>query len=317
MLLALVTATVCLSVATARPARAGDLAATRAKAAEAAGQVRSIDARLDQTVLAYAQATQRLDSLNAQVADGRRRLRLARYQLGVSRQQLADHIVAAYKSSDTSLLDVVLETGSWDQLLTKIDYVHHLAGSDTGLVNAVQRREAGVRQSLHDLERQLDDAQKTKATLAERRDALRGELTDRQRLLKGLNTDVVRLVAEARTVKAASSSPDKGPATTASVPVSGPWRSLIDAAAGANGISADGLFRLMLAESGGSASALNGPYCGLYQYSRGTWKGSWNPWRGADIFDGAAQIKATALAIRLGHGSDWWPTTYPYAFAGG
>jgi len=310
-------ATVCAGAVAATPAaHAGDLSATKARAAQVAGQVRDIDARLDQAVAAYALATQRLGDLQAQIASGRRQLKLARYQLGVARQQLADHLVVAYKSSDASLLDVVLETRTFDQLLTKIDYVHQIAGSDAGLVRDVQRRKTAVSRSVGDLQRRLRDAQRAAAALGERRDGLRSELAQRRSLLSGLKADVVRLVAEARTVKAAAAKPDKGPATTASVPVSGPWRSLIAAAAAANGVSADGLYRLMLAESGGSTTAVNGPYCGLYQYQRGTWKGSWNPWRGADIFDGAAQIRATALAIKLGYGSSWWPATYPWAFGG-
>ena len=86
-------------------------------------------------------------------------------------------------------------------------------------------------------------------------------------------------------------------------------------AAAANGIWAEGLYRLMLAESGGSATASNGVDEGLFQYARGTWKGSWNPWRAASILDGAAQIKATALAVRLGYGPTWWPATFPLAFS--
>ncbi len=71
----------------------------------------------------------------------------------------------------------------------------------------------------------------------------------------------------------------------------------------------------MLAESGGSAAASNGVDYGLFQYATGTWKGSWNPWRSASILDGGAQIRATALAIHLGYGSSWWPSTYPWAFS--
>ena len=313
-------AILCLVVVVgARPARGDELSATRARAAVVSAQVSGIDARLDQSVGAYALAARRLDALHTQIAAGRHQLRLARYQLGVSRQQLADHLVAAYKTNDASLLDVVLETGTWDQLLTKLDYVHHIAGSDAGLVTEVQRHKAAVGRSLADLKRRFADAQRTAAALAKQRDTLRAQLAERRRLLGGLQADVVRLVAEARTVKTAPATTDKGPTTapSPSLPASGPWRSLIDSAAAANGISADGLYRLMLAESGGSATAVNGPYCGLYQYSQGTWKGSWNPWRGADVFDGAAQIKATALAIKQGHGPSWWPATYPWAFAGG
>jgi hypothetical protein len=34
------------------------------------------------------------------------------------------------------------------------------------------------------------------------------------------------------------------------------------------------------------------------------------------ITDGAAQIKATALAIRQGNGHAWWDPSYTWAFQG-
>jgi type II secretory pathway pseudopilin PulG len=78
------------------------------------------------------------------------------------------------------------------------------------------------------------------------------------------------------------------------------------------GVSAYGLRHLMLLESGGRASAVGGGglYLGLYQYSRSTWGAAWNRWRSSSIFDPAAQIRATARAVRLGYGPSLWPNTY-------
>jgi hypothetical protein len=73
----------------------------------------------------------------------------------------------------------------------------------------------------------------------------------------------------------------------------------------------------MMIESGGSAAAVGpGGYYGLYQYAPSTWKGAWNPWRTAKITDGPAQIRATAVAIRLGYGPSWWGDSYAWAFGG-
>lgn len=94
------------------------------------------------------------------------------------------------------------------------------------------------------------------------------------------------------------------------------WRPLIEVVARENRIDPDGLYRMMIYESGGRAMALGGGglYKGLFQYSSSTWRGSWNPWRSQSIFSGAAQIRATARAIRLGRGPHWWPRSYPRAF---
>jgi len=96
----------------------------------------------------------------------------------------------------------------------------------------------------------------------------------------------------------------------------GSWMPYIAYVAQRNGISAQSMYTMMLLESGGRTQAVGGggAYLGLFQYSLSTWHGSWNPWRTHSIFDGAAQIQATAKAIRLGYGPSWWPNTYPRAF---
>jgi hypothetical protein len=93
----------------------------------------------------------------------------------------------------------------------------------------------------------------------------------------------------------------------------GNWTPLIKIAAKRYGISAAGLKRLMLLESGGNRYA-GSTYKGLFQYYPSTWRGTWNPWRAASIYNGWAQIRATAYAIRRGHGPSQWPNTYWRAF---
>lgn len=115
-------------------------------------------------------------------------------------------------------------------------------------------------------------------------------------------------------VTGAASSPTPSGATPSPTP-SDRWWPLIQKAAEVNDVDALGLHRLMIAESDGQADLVSaGLFHGLYQYVPRTWAGAWNPWRAFDIYDGAAQIKATALAIRNGKGPYWWPNTYGPAF---
>jgi hypothetical protein len=93
----------------------------------------------------------------------------------------------------------------------------------------------------------------------------------------------------------------------------GEWRPLIEIAARRYDVSADGLYRLMMLESGGRRYA-GTTYRGLFQYYPGTWRASWNPWRGLSIYNGWAQIRATAYAIHRGMGPSSWPSTYYRAF---
>jgi len=71
--------------------------------------------------------------------------------------------------------------------------------------------------------------------------------------------------------------------------------------------SLDKMWRVMMCESGGNASASGGGgrWLGLYQYAPGTWKGRWNPYRANSIWDAKSQIYATAKAWSIGMQSHW------------
>ena len=89
------------------------------------------------------------------------------------------------------------------------------------------------------------------------------------------------------------------------------WLPIIRVAAAKYHVKADGIYRMMMRESGGRRYAgASSPYKGLFQYHTGTWAASWNPWRHDSIYDGSSQIFATAYAIHRGMGAQMWTTTW-------
>ena len=91
------------------------------------------------------------------------------------------------------------------------------------------------------------------------------------------------------------------------------WRPLIEIASRKYGVSPAGLYRMMMLESGGQPT-VGATYKGLFQYAPSTWVRHWNPWHHESVFNGWAQIRATALALSKGMGPGQWPNTYPMAF---
>jgi uncharacterized protein YgiM (DUF1202 family) len=71
--------------------------------------------------------------------------------------------------------------------------------------------------------------------------------------------------------------------------------------------SLDKMWAVMWCESKGQANAAGdgGTSLGIFQYKRGTWGGSWNPYRNQSIWDPRAQIFATAKAWSIGMQSHW------------
>ena len=95
----------------------------------------------------------------------------------------------------------------------------------------------------------------------------------------------------------------------------GNWSPIIRVAAAKYHVSAAGIYRMMMRESGGDRYAgSQHAFKGLFQYYPGTWSASWNPWRGDSIYDGSSQIFATCYAVHKGYGPSMWTSTYAYAF---
>lgn len=94
----------------------------------------------------------------------------------------------------------------------------------------------------------------------------------------------------------------------------GSWWRVIKAAALQHRLDPKALQHMMMLESGGRPDCVSGPFRGLFQYCSAAWNGSWNPYRTYSVFNGGAQIWATAAAIRRGYGPQMWPNTYPMSF---
>ncbi len=238
---------------------------------------------------------------------------MARLQLDIARGALVRRAVALYKHADATALDALLSAGALQQLVDQLSLARRVTQSDRQMLRVVisSRRQLEQRGAL------LAADERTAERLVRQRSrelgVIRAELAERKQLLAGAQADIARLASNAAHA-------DPSPRPTVEPPPAdddgqGAWWPLIKSVAASQGVSARGMYRLMMIESGGSATIVGpGGFHGLFQYARTTWNGSWNPYRSAGIYDGAAQIRATALVIRLGYGSSWWGESYAWAF---
>jgi peptidoglycan hydrolase CwlO-like protein len=306
-------------------ARSGELQSVRAKAQALAADIAALDAQIDAAVLRRTRAADSLAAVRGQIGDTTRLQKRALRDLDVAHATLAVRAVALYKNDDVSALDAILSADDFGELVSQLTMVQSIARSDRDVVRAVER----TKRELADRALSLVADERTAGKLVARRDVelkrIKGQLGERQALLTGVRAKIRDLAAKQ---KAATPTPaetvappsggggDEDGGGGADDGGQGQWWPLIQQAAGANGVSARGMYRLMMIESGGYASIVGpGGYYGLFQYAPVTWKASWNPYRAASITDGAAQIRATALALKMGNRS-WWEPSYSWAFGG-
>lgn len=298
-------------------ARTGELQGVRAKAKALSTDVAALDAQIDAAVQRCTRATDSLAAVRGQISDNKRLEKLALRELDVARATLAARAAALYKHDDVTALDAILTADDFGDLVSRLTMVQSIARGDRDVLRTVER----TKRELADRAVSLVADERIARKLVVQRDAeiksIKAQLGDRQAMLEGVRAEIRGLAARQKPATPTSGATVKPPSGGGDGGGQGQWWPLIQQAAGANGVSARGMYRLMMIESGGYASIVGlGGYYGLFQYHPATWKGSWNPYRSAGITDGAAQIRATALALKMGYGHAWWDPSYSWAFSG-
>jgi peptidoglycan hydrolase CwlO-like protein len=310
-------------------ATSAQLLSAQAQAEQLAAQIADLDAGISGAAARCERAGDRLSETRAAIRRTRRLQAAGREDLTASRAALAQRAVALYKQDDISTLAAILSADDFVAMVGHLSQVHAVVRADEAILLKVER----VQRRLQRRAAALAADERAARRLVRRRDrelsSIKAQMDERQALLDNTRADIRRLVAAQAPPAPAPAAPTastSGDASTgddsggdqSSSGGSGAWWPLIEQAAAVNGVSARGMYRLMMIESGGNASVVGpGGYFGLFQYAPSTWKGSWNPYRGQSITNGAAQIKATALALRLGYGHAWWDPSYSNAFGGG
>ena len=322
---ALATAALVLLLPPVLRATGAQLLSARAQADQLTAQIAGLDAGIDAAADRCARAGDALRETRRKIGRNRRLQAAGREDLAASRATLARRAVALYKQDGISTLAAILSADDFTAMVGRLSLVHAVVSADEAIVARVEQAQRRLRQSAA----ALAADERAAARLVRRRDrelaAVKVQLGERQALLDGTRADIRRLVSLQTPAAPAPSATGSGGSSAGGSDAdsgggggSGPWWTLIEQAAAVNGVSARGMYKLMMIESGGDASIVGpGGYYGLFQYAPSTWKGSWNPYRARSITDGAAQIKATALALRLGYGHAWWDPSYSYAFGGG
>ncbi len=312
-------ATLGLPAVVPHPARAASLQSVRGQARQLAADVGQLDASIGAAVRKYAQATAALQAVQAQISDNTKRQELARGELALARATLSARAVALYKHADVTPLDAIFTASDFGDLVAGLSMVRSVTRSDHDVLRTVVQTSRQLATRAESLAADRLTAQRLVTQRKSEVAQIRARLSERRALLSGVRDQIRALAAKQETAPPSPSQtvtpPDASGGSVAGG--QGLWWSLIQAAAGANGVSARGMYRLMMIESGGSVAAIGpGGYYGLFQYAPTTWKGSWNPYRSASISDGSAQIKATAVALHLGYGHSWWDPSYSWAFQG-
>ena len=174
-------------------AQAATAAQKRAQAKAVKAQIDALDVRLEMAIEQYNLASDKLSEVQARVADNKLRLDIAGDNLKLSRETLALRAEAIYKQHSVDMLDVILATQSFDELISSLDLMERLSQNDSTIVNSVEKLKKEIKQRRVAL---LADQKKAQQIVAQRvamRTQVEGQLAERQTMLKGVEKQIAKL----------------------------------------------------------------------------------------------------------------------------
>jgi murein DD-endopeptidase MepM/ murein hydrolase activator NlpD len=167
--------------------------------------VDSASARLDQLESLLAQHQRKLDRLNALYELQTRKLVFLQKQHKLAIERLSRRVVEMYTSEPTSALGVVLEAGSFSDMLDQLEFLNELGRQDHAIATTVKRAKLQMqetRNSTRKIRRQVAETTRAVAARTAEQRSVRDRLAWSQRQLATARRDKRATLANVQEDKA-------------------------------------------------------------------------------------------------------------------
>ena len=163
----------------------------------------ALNEQLNQTVAQIEQVQGQIDAKQAEIDAKQAEIDTRQTELEGKQQELSKRISASYKAGSSSLVDVILNSSSFDELSSNLAYLGKVNKSDEELINEVKRVKAALEQDKADLEqakaeleRQKADLESLKAQQTEQLGAVQAKQDEATAVVDNLSQDVKDLIAK-------------------------------------------------------------------------------------------------------------------------
>jgi len=189
--------TLLLSLTLTTSAFASPVSSKKAQLREVQAKLQGVYYKVDMAVEKYNQATTQLTTVQEQIKENERLLKVAEYNLEVANQQLSARAENMYRTEDVGVVDVLFAASSFDDLVTQLNLMERLGNSDVDTVKSI----AAYQQDIKDRRVKLDADKKAAAKLVTEAAAQKAEVESLQGKLEqmtaGIKADLKRLQEQA------------------------------------------------------------------------------------------------------------------------
>ena len=189
--------TLLLSLALASSALASPVSSKKAQLAKVQARLQTVYHQADVAVEKYNQATSQLETVQGQVKENERLLKVAEYNLGVANKQLSARALNIYKTRDVSVVDVLFSASDFDDLVTQLDMMARLGNSDVDTVHSIKDYRLEIKDRRVKLDADKQAASKLVAQAAEHKAEVQGLQNKLEQMTAGIRADIKRLQEQA------------------------------------------------------------------------------------------------------------------------
>jgi cell wall-associated NlpC family hydrolase len=192
---AVVTATAALAgTAAAEPPA---ISAKRAEAQHVLGEIQQLDSQLERAIQAFDAANVELDRIRGEQQLNTRHLKLARHNLKIAQEVIAERLRALYITDPTnSTLAILLGSTSLSDFINRVETVNRVGESDAQVLHTIKRFRVEVTKRGLILRQARTTQERVVAERAAARREIESGLAERQRLLSSIRGEIAQLQAE-------------------------------------------------------------------------------------------------------------------------
>ncbi len=194
----LTAATLSLLLALSLPFYAGaqTLEEKQAEADRVRQQIEAMKVESQRLAQEYNSTLNEYESIRAEVEGNRQQLEKAQKDYKRARTILHDRLRSIYMSGEISSLEVLLESTSLDDLLTRYDFFSYIGNRDMQLFNEVKRLREEISERQRSLEEQEARQRQLVGSVNAKRQAMEASLQEQQAYLDSVNQEILELLAQ-------------------------------------------------------------------------------------------------------------------------
>lgn len=177
-------------------AHADRLANARAEADQAQADLQVLNDKVAVAAEAYNAAQQQLDETNAKITENQQVLATSKSNLSVTRRELSNMLVDAYRQGNPDLIAFLLNANSIDSLIDQSRFVQRITNHAEGVVRDVRRYTSEVKQRQQALEDERVARQSALQDRAAQEESVRATLAERTRLLNSLSSEIQGILTQ-------------------------------------------------------------------------------------------------------------------------